>query len=72
MKVNQFTFFPAVFIILKGIPMNYFSSSILYSSLIASFFQVAIFCLGAVISAIIIIDYYFKRKEKYDKTKKGE
>ena len=52
--------------------MNYFSSSILYSSLIASFFQVAIFCLGAVISAIIIIDYYFNRKEKYDKIKKDE
>ena len=52
--------------------MNYFSSPILYSSLIIIFIQVAIFCLGAVISAIIIIDYYFKRKEKYDKTKKDE
>ena len=52
--------------------MNYFSSPILYSSLIIIFIQVAIFCLGAVISAIIIIDYYFKRREKYDKTKKDE
>lgn len=52
--------------------MNYLSPSILYSSLIVIFIQVAIFCLGAVISAIIIIDYYFKRKEKYDKIKKDE
>ena len=52
--------------------MNFFSSSILYSSLIVIFIQVAIFCLGAVISAIIIIDYYFKRREKYDKIKKDE
>ena len=52
--------------------MNFLSSSILYSSLILIFIQTAIFCLGAVISTIIIIDYYFKRKEKYDKTKKDE